>query len=70
MTTVFEQELQTRNEDLRRQAALSMLTKLRLSPRVTMAEFLDTLQPHKDVGTAALRMSFVERRRIPPRGRL
>lgn len=70
MTTVFEQELQTRNEDLRRQAALSMLTKLRLSPRVTMAEFLDTLQPHKDVGTAALRMSFVERRRIPPSGRL
>ena len=70
ISSLFEQEFQARNEDLRRQAALSMLSKLRPSPRVTMAEFLDTLQPHKDVGTAALRMSFVERRRIPPSGRL
>lgn len=58
--SLFEQELQARNEDLRRQAALAMLPKLRPSSRVTMAEFLDTLQQHKDVWTAVLGMSVVE----------
>lgn len=60
ITTLFEQELQTRNEDLRRQAALSLLTKLRPSGRVTVAEFLDTLQQQKDVWTAVLGMSIVD----------
>ena len=60
ITTLFEQEFQARNEDLKRQAALSMLSKLRPSARVTMAEFLDTLQQHKDVWTAVLSMSVVE----------
>ena len=60
ITTLFEQEFQARNEDLRRQAALSMLSKLRPSARVTMAEFLDTLQQHKDVWTAVLGMSVIE----------
>ena len=39
ISALFEQELKARNEDLRRQAAMSMLSKLRPSPRVTMAEF-------------------------------
>ena len=43
ISALFEQELKARNEDLRRQAAMSMLQKLRPSPRVTMAEFLDSL---------------------------
>ena len=60
ISSLFEQEFQARNEDLRRQAALSMLSKLRPSARVTMAEFLDTLQQHKDVWTAVLSMSVVE----------
>lgn len=60
ISSLFEQALQARNEDLRRQAALSMLSKLRPSARVTMAEFLDTLQKHKDVWAAVLGMSFVE----------
>ncbi len=58
--SLFEQELQARNEDLRRQAALAMLLKLRLSAKVTMADFLDTLQQHKDVWAAVLGMSVVE----------
>ena len=60
ISSLFEQEFQARNEDLRRQAALSMLSKLRPSARVTMAEFLDTLQQHKDVWSAVLSMSVVE----------
>jgi len=60
INSLFEQELQARNEDLRRQAALAMLPKLRPSAKVTMADFLDTLQQHKDVWTAVLGMSVVE----------
>jgi hypothetical protein len=37
INALFEQELQARNEDLRRQAALSMRPKLRPSVPVTMA---------------------------------
>lgn len=58
--SLFEQELQARNEDLRRQAALAMLLKLRLSAKITMADFLDTLQQHEDVWAAVLGMSVVE----------
>jgi len=60
INSLFEQELQARSEDLRRQAALAMLPKLRLSAKMTMADFLDTLQQHKDVWTAVLGMSVVE----------
>ena len=60
INSLFEQELQARNEDLRRQAALAMLPKLRPSAKVTMADFLDTLQQHKDVWTAVLGMSVGE----------
>ena len=54
ISSLFEQELSARNEDLRRQAALAMLPKLRPSAKVTMSDFLDTLQQHKDVWTACL----------------
>ena len=60
ISALFEQELQARNEDLRRQAALSMLPTLRPSARVTMAEFLDSLQQHREVWSAVLTMSVVE----------
>ena len=60
INSLFEQELQARSEDLRRLAALAMLPKLRLSAKMTMADFLDTLQQHKDVWTAVLGMSVVE----------
>lgn len=60
ITTLFEQEFHARDEGLRRQAALSMPSKLRPSARATMAEFLDTLQQHKDVWSAVLSMSVVE----------
>ena len=60
ISALFEQELKARNEDLRRKAALSMLPKLRPSPRVTMTEFLDSLQQHREVWSAVLEMSAVE----------
>ena len=60
ISALFGQELQARNEDLRRQAALSMLPKLRPSVRMTMAEFLDSLQQHREVWSAVLEMSAVE----------
>ena len=37
-----------------------MLPKLRPSARVTVAEFLDSIQQHKDVWTAVLEMSVLE----------
>ena len=60
ISALFEQELKARNEDLRRQAAMSMLQKLRPSPRVTMAEFLDSLQQHREVWSAVLEMSALD----------
>ncbi len=60
ISALFEEELKARNEDLRRQAALSMLPKLRPSARVTMAEFLDSLQQHREVWSAVLEMPAVE----------
>ena len=60
ISALFEQELKARNEDLRRKAALSMLPKLRPSARVTMAEFLDSLQQHREAWSAVLEMSAVE----------
>ncbi len=60
ISALFEQELKARNEDLRRQAALSMLPKLRPSARVTMAEFLDSLQQHREVWSVVLDMPAVE----------
>ena len=60
ISALFEQELKARNEDLRRQAAMSMLSKLRPSPRVTMAEFLDSLQQQREVWSAVLEMSAVD----------
>jgi len=60
MNALFEQELKARNEDLRRQAALAMLPKLRPSPKVTMAEFLDSLQQHREVWTAVLGLSALD----------
>ncbi len=60
VTSLFEQELQARNDDLRREAALAMLPKLRPSLRVSMAEFLDTLQQHKDVWKTVLEMTVVD----------
>jgi hypothetical protein len=60
VSSLFEQELQARNEDLRRQAAIAMLPKLRPSPKVSMAEFLDTLQQHKDVWKTVLEMTAVD----------
>ena len=60
INALFEQELQACNEDMRRQAALLMLPKLRRCARVTMAKFHDSLQRHREVWSAVLEMSAVE----------
>ena len=60
ISALFEQELKARNEDLRRQGALSMLPKLRPAALVTMAEFFDSLQQHREVWSAVLEMPAVE----------
>jgi hypothetical protein len=57
---LFELELQARNADLRRQAALALIPKLRVSARLTMAELLDSLQQRREVWSAVLEMSAVE----------
>jgi hypothetical protein len=60
ITALFEQELKARNEDLHRRAVLSMLPKLRPSQRMSMAEFLDSLQQHREVWSAVLEMFAVD----------
>ncbi len=60
VTSLFEHELQSRAEDLYREAALSMLQKLNPSNRVTVVEFLAALEQHKDVWSAVARMGVLE----------
>jgi hypothetical protein len=60
VTSRFEQELQSRADDLYREAALAMLTKLHPSNKVTVEEFLSALEQHKDVWSAVSRMGVIE----------
>ena len=60
VTSRFEQELQSRAEDLYREAALAMLAKLHPSNKVTVEEFLAALEQHKDVWSAVSRMGVIE----------
>ncbi len=60
VTSLFEHELQSRAEDLYREAALAMLQKLNPSNRVTVVEFLSALEQHKDVWSAVARMGVLE----------
>lgn len=60
VTALFEQELQSRAEDLYREAALAMLGKLRPSNHVTVAEFLAGLEQHPDVWSVVSAMGVSE----------
>ena len=60
VTSRFEQELQSRADDLYREAALAMLTKASSSNKVTVEEFLSALEQHKDVWSAVSRMGVIE----------
>ena len=58
--SLFEQELQSRNEDLRKQAATRMFEKLHPSNRVTVDQFLTGIQQHKDVWAAVSTMGILD----------
>ncbi|HMU41268.1 MAG TPA: hypothetical protein PKE31_19830 [Pseudomonadota bacterium] len=57
---LFEHELEARKEDLRRQTALLMFSKLRPGNRVTVEQFLDSLKQHADVWAAVSGMGILD----------
>lgn len=60
ITALFEQELQARNEDLRRQAAMTMFFKLHPTNKTTVEEFITSLKQHKDVWAAVSTMGIID----------
>jgi hypothetical protein len=58
--SLYEQELQALNEDLRRQAAVSMFQKLQPTNRTTVEQFLQSLRLHKDVWSTVATMGIVD----------
>ncbi len=58
--TLYEQELQSLNENLRRQAAQSMFRKLQPSNSHTVEQFLGLLKQHKEVWNTVSNMGIVE----------
>jgi hypothetical protein len=60
ITALFEQELQARNEDLRRQAAMTMFSKLHPTNKVSVEEFVSGLKQHKDVWAAVSTMGVLD----------
>ncbi len=60
ITALFEQELQARNEDLRRQAAMTMFFKLHPTNKTTVEEFITSLKQHKDVWSAVSTMGIID----------
>jgi hypothetical protein len=60
ISSLFEQELQARNEDLRRQAALNMFYKLHPTNKMTVDQFINGLRQHKDVWGVVSGMGVVD----------
>ena len=60
VTALFEKELQARNEDLRRQAALRLFAKLHPNNRVTVEQFLGDLKQHHDVWANVSTMGILD----------
>ena len=60
ISSLFEQELQARNEDLRRQAALTMFYKLHPNNKVNVEQFIAGIKQHKDVWSAVSTMGVVD----------
>jgi hypothetical protein len=58
--SLFEQELQSLNENLRRQAAQSMFKKLQPSNKYTVEQFLSLLKEHKEVWMTVSKMGIVD----------
>jgi hypothetical protein len=60
ISSLFEQELQARNEDLRRQAALTMFYKLHPNNKVNVEQFIAGIKQHKDVWSVVSTMGVVD----------
>lgn len=60
INSLFEQELQARNEDLRRQAAQTMFYKLRPTNKVGVEQFIADLKEHRDVWAVVSTMGIVD----------
>ncbi|MCS6912481.1 MAG: hypothetical protein NZ890_04500 [Myxococcota bacterium] len=58
--TLYEQELRALNEDLRRQAALSMFSKLQPSNKISVEQFIESLRQHKEVWSVVSTMGIVD----------
>lgn len=57
---IFQRELQAINEDVRRKAALSTINNLRLNNRVTVEQFVSSIQKHKDVWAVVSTMGIID----------
>ncbi len=57
---LFQRELQAINEDVRRKAAVSTLNNLRLNNRVTVEQFVSSIQRHKDVWSVVASMGILD----------
>jgi len=60
ISSLFEQELQARNEDLRRQAALTMFYKLHPNNKMNVEQFIAGIKQHKDVWSVVSTMGIVD----------
>lgn len=60
LDSLFQHELSSVNEDIRRRAALAAFAKLRPNNRITVQQFLASLQQHKDIWTVVSTLGVVE----------
>ena len=60
INSLFEQELQARNEDLRRQAALTMFHKLHPTNKMSVERFIADIKQHRDVWSVVSAMGIVD----------
>ena len=58
--SLFEQELRSQNEDLRRQAALRTFGKLHPGNRVTVDQFINSLKANKDIWSAVSTLGILD----------
>ncbi len=57
---LYEQELQTLNEEIRRQAARSLFYKLQPQNKTTVEQFLTTLKQHQEIWSEVSQMGIVD----------
>lgn len=60
LDNLFQNELQSINDDVRRKAALDAFRKLRPGNRVSIEEFLSSLQRHREMWAAVSTLNIVD----------